>query len=250
MIAVLPVRTPTVPPATHTNCYRVGGTVFDPASPYPDEQARLADWLGAGVERIVLTHHHGDHVGGVEDLRRRTGAPVWAHRDARVPFEVDHRIEDGEMLDTGDGAWRCLHTPGHADGHLCFLNEGTGDVIAGDMVAGVGTIVLVPPEGHLATYLDSLRRLRALSRVLHPAHGPALEDAPAALDHYTAHRHRRTEQVRAALDAGTPSAMARVIYADVPGVDFSLAAAQVRAHLGWLEERGEVVETDGHWRRS
>jgi ribonuclease/clavin/mitogillin len=239
--SVLPVRTPTLPPATHTNCYRLGDTVVDPASPWPDEQRRLAAWAGRPT-RILLTHHHHDHIGGVEALVRSTGAEVWAHADARVPFPVHRRLADGDRVDTGKGTLRCLYTPGHADGHLAFLVEHTGEVIAGDLVAGEGTIVVAPPEGHLATYLASLERLLSLCTALLPAHGPALPDGPAVLRRYLAHRHARTGQVRDALRRGarSPREVASHVYAGVPGVDPSLAADQVRAHLVWLQERGEA----------
>lgn len=250
LIGVLPVRTPTVPPATHTNCYRLGRTVIDPGSPWPDEQARLAEWAG-DVDRILLTHHHVDHVGGVVDLVARTGAEVWAHADARPPFPVDVRLEDGDRVETEVGALRCLHTPGHADGHLCFQLEGSEQVIAGDMVAGIGTIVLVPPEGDLLTYLASLARLEAIGGTLHPAHGPAIPDGPALVRQYVAHRHMRTEQIERALGRGPLDAVgiAEVVYAGIPGVDPRLAAVQVVAHLRWLATAGRVREDDGRWWR-
>ncbi len=235
---VLALRTPTVPPATHTNCYRLGSVLIDPGSPWEEEHAVAVPWAD-GVDRIVLTHHHPDHIGGVAALSAALGAEVWAHCDARVPFPVHRRLEDDEEIDTGAGLLRCVWTPGHADGHLAFQRVGTSDIVVGDMLAGVGTIVLAPPEGHLGTYLASLARLRALgpSRLL-PAHGPPLEDSYAAIDAYVAHRHARTAQVRAALGRGarTPEEVAARVYAGVPGVDVRLATAQAHAHIIWLEE--------------
>ncbi len=246
MLSVLPVRTPTLPPATHTNCYRLGDTVIDPASPYLDEQERLASWA-EGVRRILVTHHHEDHVGGVADLRARTGARVYAHRDARLPFAVDEILDDLDTVNTGDGVLVALHTPGHADGHLAFLVDGTGDVVAGDLVAGVGTIVLVPPEGQLAAYLASLARVRPLATTLHPAHGPACPGALA--DQYIAHRHMRTGQFLAALRAGArdPESIAHAVYATIPGADLRLAALQVRTHLAWMADEGLAREENGLW---
>jgi glyoxylase-like metal-dependent hydrolase (beta-lactamase superfamily II) len=135
-----------------------------------------------------------------------------------------------------------LHTPGHADGHLCFRHEESGAVVAGDMVAGTGTIVLIEPEGHLATYLASLERLAAIGGPFYPAHGPAIPDGPALALQYIAHRHRRTEQIADALAAGPldPVGIARAVYAGIPGVDVGLAAVQVRTHLTWLREHGRV----------
>jgi ribonuclease/clavin/mitogillin len=252
-IAVLPLRTPTIPPATTTNCYRLGDSVIDPGSPWPDEQARLLAWLGASgaaTTRVLLTHHHHDHVGGVEALVRATGAEVWAHHDARVHFRVDRRLGDGDRVDTGAGVLRCLHTPGHADGHLAFTLEGAAETVVGDLLAGEGTIVVAPPEGHLATYLASLGRLLEVGGALLPAHGPALIDGPAAVQRYIAHRHARTAQIEAAVRAGgdTAARIADAVYAGIPGVDMGLAAAQVRAHLRWLAEHARARSTDGtHW---
>jgi ribonuclease/clavin/mitogillin len=249
MIEVLAVRTPTLPPATHTNSYRVGRVVIDPASPWPEEQERLAAWAGP-VERILLTHHHGDHIGGVEDLRRRTGAKVCAHADARLPFSVDERLGEGDLVPTGGLPLRCLHTPGHADGHLAFQLGDTGEVIVGDLLAGVGTIVIAPPEGHLRTYLGSLERIARIASRAHPAHGPALEDAPRAVAQLVAHRHGRTAQLEALLERGprTPGQLAGEVYGRVPGVDLKLAEAQVRAHLAWLAEEGRAFAEGGRWR--
>lgn len=249
MLQRIPVRTPTLLPATTTNAYRCGRVVVDPGSPWADEQARLAAELGSGIEIVLVTHHHHDHVGGVADLVARTGAQVWAHADARLDVPVDRRLVDDEVIDTGAGRWRCLHTPGHADGHLVFVDEASGDVVAGDMVAGEGTIVIGPPEGHLRTYLASLERMIPWTGVLHPAHGPALTEGAATLRGYMAHRARRTEQVRAALGGVGSGASARtlaeIVYDGIPGVDPGLASAQVSAHLIWLEEEGLARRSAG-----
>src|SRR5688572_17465966 len=92
-VSVVHVRTPTLPPATHTNSWILGEgelTVVDPASPYDDEQARLFAELereiarGRRVRRLFLTHHHHDHVSGATDLQERLRArghevPIAAH---------------------------------------------------------------------------------------------------------------------------------------------------------------------------
>jgi ribonuclease/clavin/mitogillin len=250
-VACLPLRTPTLAPATHTNCYRVGDVLVDPGSPWVEEQERLAAWVREGppVRRVVLTHHHHDHVGGVTDIVRRTGARVCAHVDARLPFPVDERLRDGDVLPTGAAPLACLHTPGHADGHLALVVGDEGDVIVGDLLAGVGTIVLAPPEGHLRTFLASLARVAEVASRAHPAHGPCLMDARAAIAAVTAHRHARSAQVEAALAAGarTPAEIAAVVYAGVPGVDLALAAAQAHAHLVWLEEEGRARRVGEGW---
>jgi len=260
-LARLALRTPPLPPATHTNCYLLGDerlTIVEPASPWEDEQAlleRTLASLSSTVERIFLTHHHLDHVGGVEVLRRRFQCPVVAHaRTADLltgKVAVDETLDEGDVLLTDQGAWEVLFTPGHASGHLCLANPRTGDFVVGDMVAGEGTVVLDPPDANLQDYLDSLQHLRDASPgVLHPAHGDPIRDADKKLAEYIAHRHMRTGQVRETLlgaERGTPMDLVVPIYPELPVGFHPVAARQVLCHLQWLAENGEVHEVDGAW---
>jgi ribonuclease/clavin/mitogillin len=246
------VRSPTLPPATHTNVWILGEhhvTVVDPASPYEDEQARLDEILEqVMVERILLTHHHNDHIGGALALKRTTGARIAAHplTQERLNFTVDELLDENDVVDTDAGFWRVLHTPGHASGHICLFNGGLSTLVAGDMVAGVGTILLDPPDGDLHLYLENLERLAALnpSRLL-PAHGPVLEEGTKVLEHYIAHRHMRTEQIQSALAAHPGQNITELtarIYRDlVPDAFLSVAARQVLCHLNWLEKENKIV---------
>jgi len=268
-VAVFPVRTPTLPPATHTNSWLVGEgeiAVFDPASPWEDEQARLADALiarisaGERVRWLVLTHHHLDHISGAVALADRLGQigprpaivahPVTAKLVAdRVP--IDLRWNDGESWEIGGRTLTGWHTPGHAPGHLVFQDRDSGAIIAGDMVAGVGTIAISPIDGDLGQYLASLAQVRALGgNVLLPAHGPALPDPEAILSYYIAHRHQRSDQIRHTLSlAGRSTANELVprIYPDLPAIVHGVAAAQITSHLRWLREHGQVVGDDPGW---
>ncbi len=266
-ITLFPLRTPTLPPATHTNCYIVGRDellVVEPAAGDPAEQARLDRFLdarvaaGARVKGIALTHHHHDHIGGVAHLARRLKLPVMAHRltAERIEHPVDVLLDDGDSIALKGGpTLDVVHTPGHAVGHLCFIARVTREAIVGDMVAGIGSILVEPDEGHMGQYLDGLRRLRGLGlRCLLPSHGPAIGGADHKLEEYVAHRLDRERQVLDALALGPADLKTLVdrVYTDVPpivkaGPNGGLAGLSLRAHLDQLAREGRAQIAGGTW---
>src|SRR5207245_6359245 len=120
--------------------------------------------------------------------------PIAATQETAVllDFPVDRVVRDGDALEVGPRGWKCLHLPGHTRGHLCLLEEGSGAVAAGDLVAGMGTVVIDPPEGDMLDYLASLRRLLELRPgVIYPAHGPVVPAGAGRLRGYREHRRQR-----------------------------------------------------------
>jgi ribonuclease/clavin/mitogillin len=267
-LAMLSVRTPTLPPATHTNAYLAGSrelALVEPASPYPEEVERLAGWVEAALAQgqrlrcLLLTHHHPDHAGGAALLRARLRAPLWAHAEtARLlsgRVAIDRVIEEGERVEL-DGpvpiALEALHTPGHAPGHLCFWEAASRSLIAGDMVASVGTIVIQPEDGDMQAYLASLERLDALdARQLLPAHGLPIHEARARLRFYVQHRLQREAKVFDALAGlGRESRVDEIVpiaYADTPPLAWPLARLSAEAHLIKLAREGRVAQRGERW---
>lgn len=265
-VLLFPQPTPTLPPATHTNSYLIGfgeGVLIDPGSPYEEEAERLANGLeatrevlGRSVGEIWLTHHHPDHVGGVAALQKRLSVPVRAHRAtmdrlASSGIVFSEPLGDGEVVrlpsDAGELEIEVLHTPGHARGHLCFFERRQGWLIGGDMVSGVGMIVIDPPEGSMEQYLESLARLEALgATTLFPGHGPTMADPTAKFRRYREHRLWREGKILDAWREGVrePSEMLPTVYADVPPIAHPLAIRQIHAHLERLTDRGELDSTE------
>ncbi len=254
---------PSIMTGPGTNSYVVAGSggpcvVVDPG---PDDRGHLEALVQAasahgGIERIFVTHGHPDHAAGAGSLREMTGAPVLAWSREGVPV-ADDFLRDDEVVRVGGRAMRVLHTPGHRFDHLCFLLEDAGALFAGDLVAGVGTVVIVPPEGDLTDYLASLHRLLGLAelRSILPGHGPAVADGPALLREYVAHRLMREQQVLEGLGAGrtTIPELVASIYADVDPQLHAWAGRSVAAHLLKLEREGRVARPagapeEGPWR--
>jgi ribonuclease/clavin/mitogillin len=263
----LALRTPTLPPATTTNAVVLGDralTVVDPASPHEDERARLLhalDGLGE-VQRILLTHHHHDHVGGAVALQaalaaRGRAVPIAAHAVTAALLTGEVPVDEvlGEVVEVDGRQVDVVFTPGHAPGHVALHLAAEDVIVAGDMVAAEGTILLDPDEGDLADYLGSLEALRSrCPATLVPSHGPPLRDGAATLQTYIAHRHARSHQLREALVAlggATPEGLVARVYPDVGPFVAALAGRQVITHLRWMAAHGlarrEGDDDDGRW---
>lgn len=270
LIRVIPVATRTLPPATHTNAMLVGGkdmVLIDPGTPWPSEVQDLCAVIdsesqrtGGTLREIWLSHHHDDHVAGAEEVRRRYAAPLRCHPStarllARQGIKIDGYIRDGEVIEL-DGQprlrMRAIHTPGHASGHLCFLEERTRALLAGDMVSGFGTVVISPPDGSMTQYLESIHALLAWKpTVLLPSHGTMYRDAAKALSDVRQHRLRREERILELWRTGLrdPDRMVQAEYKDLPSRAKQFAIWQIVAHLKRLEDIGRIRSLPDRIRR-
>jgi endoribonuclease LACTB2 len=210
---------------------------------------------GDGIDRIVLTHAHVDHIGGVKQVREKYGQ----HQVLKMPWP-EHDAAAGDSIVAIDGdavveapgvTLRAIHTPGHAPDHLCYYLEEEKALFTGDVVLGAGTTVIPDDTGDLAQYMDSLQRLLQLDlETIYPAHGPVIRKPKEKIREYIAHRELRERQVLGALSKTEPRevmAMVKQIYADVPEYLHPAAASSVRSHLKKLRKEGRVVENDRKW---
>jgi len=279
-VEMFPARTPTLPPATHTNSYALGTRdvlLVEPSTPYDDERVAWLAWArglcsqGRRIVAIVATHHHPDHIGGATFLASELDLPLWAHartvarlQEPTAPAggaaaRFARTLEDGDVIAL-DGptphAWQVLHTPGHAPGHVCLFEERSGTAVVGDMVASEGTILIEPYDGDMIAYLAQLDRLAALgAHVALPAHGDPIDTPTTLFRHYIAHRLAREAKVTAALAASraTPpggrslDALVPVVYADTPPFLWPIARMSLEAHLLKLERDGRAVRSAEGW---
>lgn len=262
-----PFHTHTLPPATRTNHYVIGaeaGWMLIDASCANEATAidavdELRRVLGPGaLAGIILSHHHPDHCSHALFMADRLDvgrihahANTWKHIDEKaVPASVRATINDDDA--TPIAGIELFHTPGHASGLLC-ARASSGEFFAGDMVAGVGTILVDPDDGDVGEYIDSLRLLQTLSpAALHPSHGQSIEAVDDVLSFYIEHRLKRHGQVWDGLDRSgrTLSEVAALAYADTPAAFPILTERSTLAHLRWMERLKEVrCSEDGYWTR-
>jgi len=233
-----------------TNTYLAGIDEIVVIDPGPDDPAHLDAIAGCGGDRIrwiVCTHTHPDHSPGVAGLKDRTGAEVLAF-DSRDGLEVDAALADGDSIEATEFRLKAVHTPGHASNHLCYLLEQERMLFSGDHVMQGSTVVISPPDGDMAAYLDSLAKIRRLRlRSIAPGHGHLITDPGAAVDEYVRHRLDRERQVSEALAAAgsaTTSELVEAIYTDVPSVLHPVARYSVWAHLRKLGAEGAARSAD------
>jgi glyoxylase-like metal-dependent hydrolase (beta-lactamase superfamily II) len=238
-----------------TNTYLVGrrdpiliDTGAGVADYVPLLERHLAERGFTRLSRVILTHRHRDHMGGVGHLRARfRGLSVakMIHKDGGLPEPVED-LREGERVE-GEGVTLIpVYTPGHASDHLCYYLVEEKALFSGDVILGGSTTVIPSDDGDLLEYLDSLRRLAQLDvRRIYPAHGPVIEDAPAKIREYIDHRMMRERQILEALGDGlaTIPAMVARIYADVPKALHPMAAMSVESHLKKLRKERRVRET-------
>jgi glyoxylase-like metal-dependent hydrolase (beta-lactamase superfamily II) len=176
-----------------------------------DALIAAAEQAGGAIRRIALTHGHGDHVGGLDALKRRLGGSVevlMPDLDARIL--AGEKVVDGKLpggwpkietapdvrLSAGDrvGSLEVVAAPGHSPGHVAYLDTRDRALIAGDTFTSYGKVAVSNhfywrfPLAAMATWdkakdAESARALRALEpSVLVVGHGPAVRDPRPAMD--------------------------------------------------------------------
>jgi glyoxylase-like metal-dependent hydrolase (beta-lactamase superfamily II)/8-oxo-dGTP pyrophosphatase MutT (NUDIX family) len=273
-VQMIPLFAQGLPPAAYTNAYLVGtdpAYLIDPGPTDSAEQGRLFDlldgWQTAGLRLrgIILTHQHPDHIGAADACARRYGVPILAHpltaQALRGKIDVQRFIHDGDCLDLGiapdgNGRWhlQAIHTPGHANGHLAFYEPRYRLLFVGDMISMLSSVLIPPPpDGDLAVYLDSLRRLQTYpARLLLPAHGSPSARAAFVLEQSLAHRREREEQLLQALtdQPHTVAEIAEEIYRGLPAELMRFAQMQILAGLHKLQREGRAAAVEANrWQR-
>ena len=247
---------PSVMTGPGTNTYLVGTGDIAVVDPGPDDPVHLEKVLEAAtaagdrIRWVAVTHTHPDHAPGAGRLASRAGAAVVGF-GGRGGFFPDVEVDDGFVLDAPSFRLQALQTPGHASDHVCWLLDEPRVLLSGDHVMDRVTVVIAPPDGDMAQYLDSLRRVVELQPPLDaiaPGHGRLLGDPRRVVEAVIAHRLARERRVVEALDearAATLDELVPSVYSDVDPSRFPIARQSLWAHLRKLADEGRAVEVAG-----
>lgn len=244
-----------------TNTYLLGHDELAVIDPGPELETHLDAIVAAVGDRlrwIFCTHTHRDHSPLARALQAATGARVFGYGETPADgrqdeqFAPDQTLKDGDTVTCGEYRLRAVHTPGHASNHLCYLLEDRGVLFTGDHVMQGSTVVISPPDGDMQAYLDSLQRLLALPvGALAPGHGHVIDTPQDEVRRLIAHRLKREEKVRAALQRLGPATLEVLVvhaYDDVPPRIHNVAMRSLHASLIRLERNRRAACTDGQWR--
>lgn len=244
----------TLPPAMHTNAWLIGDSyrvLIDPSPANRTELTRLMALIDRfGIDEILLSHHHPDHRQFANELATHYGVPLAMSADTRKRIEAKQPGWFGELVlriyEEGDVVTRWLGqpvrvvcVPGHDEGQLGLMPDSKAWFLVGDLIQGIGTVVISKPEGHMGRYFASLERVIALDpAVILPSHGQAT-GSTQRLKEVLKHRQLREASILALHRAGkTPEQMLPLLYAEIDPRLLPLAARNIEAHLEKLEEEG------------
>ena len=265
-VEVFPLKTETIPPSTHTNCYilgELGGecVVVDPAARSDESLAYLESKIsqavssGSKIVATIFTHKHPDHIGDISKISEIYKAPIWGSPITLSAISHDgtsSSIEEGDSFTlrgpNGITEWSVIETPGHCPGHICLVGD-TG-IVSGDNCVVIGTILVPSSDGNMNSYISGLDRIRSLEpTMLFPGHGPACTNPPRLLGRYIKHRTARHDSVLNAVLSGLSSLEEITLHAyqDSPDAHPILSRDQALSHLNSLVESKMIEIRAGHY---
>lgn len=246
-----------------TQIYFVGDpndnmVIVDTGEPYRAWTKQILDYhaeLGKPrISSILITHGHGDHIGGLDRLQQVLDCPVRCHPKLeplltqRLGAGCVQKLGSRETVATGGGIiFRVLFTPGHEDDHVAYYMAKGRVLFSGDTILGNSSSSV----RNLKQYMSSLDLMaRQRPDLICPGHGQIIQNATQRLQWYIGHRQQREEQVIAAVEAGAKAVdeiVGRVYPRNLRKNLREAAARNVRTHLAKLTEEKRVVENSASY---
>jgi glyoxylase-like metal-dependent hydrolase (beta-lactamase superfamily II) len=236
--------------------------VIDPG---PDDAAHVDTILkainGRKTQAILITHTHRDHSPAANALRQRTNARIMGcvpalktehsqdiHLDESQDYDYapDQTLADGETLSFSCATLRTVETPGHLSNHLCYMWEEEKALFSGDHIMGWATSVVIPPDGDMRSYMESLHKILEMDIAsIWPTHGQPITDPKPFVSALIAHRLAREASILNQIKEGNGNipSIVEALYQDTPRALFPAAALSVFAHVTDMVSR-KLIKSD------
>ena len=241
-----------------TNTYLVGREDLTLIDPGPNIKEHIDEIIRVGenkIKRILVTHTHTDHSPAALPISKVLEVPMYGRLiDGESSWEdetfiPDVILNDADIIKTDEYTLEVIHTPGHASNHLCFLIKELNCLITGDHIMEGSTVVIGPPDGNMADYLESLNKLfKYKIDCLAPGHGNFMYEPKKVIESIIRHRLSREAKVLRRLeDVGDIDleSLTAIVYDDVPEQLHPIAKFSLEAHLLKLLNEG-VIKKDNN----
>jgi len=251
-----------------TSTYIVGRGDVAVIDPGPEDERHLQAILdaldGESVSHILITHTHRDHSPLAARLKALTGAPTYAqgpHGGDKADegalrldaagdhdFSPDHRLADGDVVEGKGFSLEAVLTPGHTANHMAFALKEEEALFSGDHVMAWSTSVIAPPDGNMADYFASLKKLLGREETVYwPGHGPERRQPQSFVKAFIAHRRMREAAILERIRAGdrTIPEIVKAVYAGIDERLHGAAALSTFAHIEHLIGQGKVKSEAG-----
>ena len=241
-----------------TNTYLVGREDLTLIDPGPNIKEHIDEIIRVGknkIKRILVTHTHTDHSPAALPISKVLDVPMYGRLiDGESSWEdetfiPDVILNDADIIKTDEYTLEVIHTPGHASNHLCFLIKELNCLITGDHIMEGSTVVIGPPDGNMADYLESLNKLfKYKIDCLAPGHGNFMYEPKKVIESIIRHRLSREAKVLRRLeDVGDIDleSLTAIVYDDVPEQLHPIAKFSLEAHLLKLLNEG-VIKKDNN----
>jgi len=253
---LIPVRSNTLPPATHTNAFLIGDSYKVLVDPSPADRTELARLLKlidrVGCDEVLLTHHHPDHRQFANEIAARYDVPLALSDTTRRFVQAEEPGYFGDLLlrtyVEGDVVTRWLGqpvrvvpVPGHDAGQIALMPDNKAWFIVGDLIQGIGTVVIAKPEGHMGTYFATLQKVIDLDpAVIVPSHGMAMGTTYRLQETLKHRKMREASVLQLHRDGKSPAEMLPLLYKGVDSRLWPFAAMNIESHLDKLREESEI----------
>jgi ribonuclease/clavin/mitogillin len=243
----------TLYPATRTNAFVLGDEKVVLIDPAPRDARELEKFLYTikyfNIREVFLTHHHIDHCDQANTIALELNVPISMSKDTQVLIKKKHSesyfekldvliYSEGDVLTTSNGEEIILYeTPGHDKGQLGLAPRSLNWFIVGDLIQGIGTVVIPEEEGDMEDYMNSLERVIKLSpRYILPSHGLALGGTSALTNALEHRRMRENQMIKLSKDGKNLEEMLESIYPELKDSLKPYAMMNIKSHLKKLKQ--------------